>query len=147
MKRLLFVLMASLAMQIAIAQLRKVPSEVTNAFAAKYPDAKDVEWKDKMSNFSAQFISNDSRKCEASFNKKGEWQSTEKDLDSTQLPAEVKDGFAKSRYSDRKLTEVVQIEKKDAAVQYRLLVKKNDVEKKYLYFNKEGKLVKEAVTI
>ena len=147
MKRLLFVLMASLAMQISIAQLRKVPSEVTNAFAVKYPEAKDVEWKDNMRSFSARFISTDSRKCEATFNKKGEWQSTEKDLDSSQLPASVKDGFAKSRYSDRKLTEVVQIEKKDAKVQYRLLVKKNDVEKKYLYFNKEGKLVKEAVTL
>ena len=147
MKRLFVVLMASLAMQMANAQIRKLPSEVTNAFAAKYPEAKDVEWKDKMSNFSARFTSKDSRKCEASFNKKGEWQSTEEDLDSTQLPEEVKDGFSKSRYSDRKLTEIVKIEKKDAEVQYRLLVKKNDVEKKYLYFNKEGKLMKEAVTL
>lgn len=129
--------MASLAMQTAISQIRKIPSEVTNAFAAKYPDAIDVEWKDKMSNFSAQFKSKDSTKCEASFNKKGEWQSTEENLDSTQMPPEVKDGFSKSRFSDRKLTEVVKIEKKDAEVQYRLLVKKNDVEKKYLYFNKE----------
>ena len=147
MKRLLIVIMTSLALQVAVAQIRKIPSEVTNAFSAKYPDAKNVEWKDNLSNFSARFTSKDSTRCEASFNSKGEWQSTGEDLDSTALPAEVKDGFSKSRFSDRKLTEIVKIEKKDAETQYRLLVKKNDVEKKYLYFNKEGKLLKEAMTL
>ena len=63
------------------------------------------------------------------------------------MPAAVKDGFSKSKYSDRELRECMKIEKKDAEVQYRLLAKKNDVEKKYLYFNKEGKLLKEAMTL
>ena len=106
-----------------------------------------MEWKDNLSNFSARFISIDSNKCSASFNGKGEWQSTEEELDESELPAAVKEGFSKSRFTERKLSEIVKIEKKEAEVQYRLLVKKNDVEKKYLYFNKEGKLLKEAVTL
>jgi hypothetical protein len=147
MKRLLILIMTSLTLQVAIAQLGKIPAEVTTAFAAKYPAAKDVEWKNNLSDYSAKFTSEKSTKCEASFNGKGEWQSTEEELDSTALPAEVKDGFSKSKYSERELREVVKIEKKNAAVQYRLLVKKNDVEKKYLYFNKEGKLLKETMTL
>ena len=147
MKRLLFVLVACLAIQTAIAQLRKIPSEVTNAFVAKYPAAKDVEWKDNVTNFSARFISANSTKCEASFNGKGEWQSTEEEIDSAQLPHAVKDGLAKSKYADRELKEVMKIDKKKSGVVYRLLMKKNDVEKKYVTFNKEGKLVKESMTL
>jgi len=139
--------MASLAMQVAVAQLGKIPSEVTTAFAAKYPDAKDVQWKNNLSDYSAKFTSKKGTTCEASFNGKGEWQSTEEDMDPKTMPAAVKDGFSKSKYSDRELRECMKIEKKDAEVQYRLLAKKNDVEKKYLYFNKEGKLLKEAMTL
>jgi len=147
MKQLLFVLIASLAMQTANAQMRKIPAAVTNAFAVKYPDAKNVEWKDNMTNFSARFISKDSTKCKATYYSKGEWQSTEETLDAAALPAPVKDGLAKSKYADREITEVLKIEKKEGGTQYRLLAKKSGVEKKYLYFNEEGKLMKEAMTI
>ncbi len=147
MKRLLFVLLTVIVIQPAISQIRKIPSEVTNAFTTKYPDAKDVQWKDNLTNFSARFTSKDSTKCEASFNGKGEWQSTEEELDETKLPAEIKEGFAKSRYADRKVTEVLKIEKKESEVQYRMLVKKSSLEKKYLYFDKAGKLVKESMTL
>ena len=37
------------------AQLRKIPAEVTNAFQEKYPNAKSVEWRDKLSSFTASF--------------------------------------------------------------------------------------------
>lgn len=147
MKRLLFLLMTILMILPAISQIRKIPSEVTNAFTTKYPDAKNVQWKDNLSNFSARYTSKDSTKCEASFNGKGEWLSTEEELDKAKLPAEVKEGLAKSKYADREVTEALKIEKKDAELRYRLLSKKSGVEKKYLYFDKTGKLVKEAMTL
>jgi hypothetical protein len=147
MKRLFFVLVACFTIQLAIAQIRKIPMEVTNAFAAKYPDAKNVEWKDKLSNFTASFTSKDSTRFEASFNGKGEWQLTEETIDSSALPAEVKIGFSKSRYADREVTEIVKIIKKEGEIQYRVLAKKSGVEKKYLYFNKDGRLVKETMTL
>ena len=42
-------------MQAANAQIRKIPAEVTNAFAEKYGGAKNVEWKDNLSVFVAGF--------------------------------------------------------------------------------------------
>jgi hypothetical protein len=147
MKRLMMLLITSLILQVAVAQLGKIPSEVTTGFAAKYPTAKDVQWKNNLSDYTVKFTSANSTKCKASFNGKGEWQSTEEELDSTKLPAPVKDGLSKSKYADRELKETMKIEKKSGDVQYRLLMKKNDVEKKYVYFNKEGKLVKESMTL
>ena len=35
------------------AQIRKIPAEVTDSFTDKYPEAKAVEWKDKLTGFSA----------------------------------------------------------------------------------------------
>ena len=140
-------IMTSLALHVAVAQLGKIPAEVTAGFAAKYPGVTDVQWKNNLSDYTVKFTSKNSTKCEASFNGKGEWQSTEEELESAQLPPAVKDGLAKSKYADRELKEAMKIEKKKSEVVYRLLMKKNDVEKKYVTFNKEGKLVKESMTL
>jgi len=39
------------------------------------------------------------------------------------------------------------VESRDHGIQYRLFVRKSGIEKKYLYFDKNGKLVKDAITI
>ena len=67
------------------AQVRKIPSEVTEAFKQKYPSATNVEWRDKLSNFSAAFES-ENEHYEARFNNKGEWQLTENEIDESDLP-------------------------------------------------------------
>ncbi len=54
MKKILIPMLAvPLCRQSAQAQFRKVPSDVTNAFKAKFPDAKDLEWKDRLTYFRA----------------------------------------------------------------------------------------------
>src|SRR5215211_7467887 len=78
------------------AQLRKIPAEVTNAFQEKYPNAKSVEWRDKLSSFTASF-QQDSTTYIAQFSSKGEWENTEEAIDESELPEEVKNGFDKSR--------------------------------------------------
>ncbi len=128
------------------AQIRKVPAEVTEAFKAKYPDTKNVEWKDKISSFQANYEMG-GIKYESKFNSKGEWLQTEKEVAEETLPAEVKDGYSKSKFTNWELKSVTWIESKDNGIQYRLFVRKSGVEKKYLYFNTTGKLVKDAVTI
>lgn len=130
----------------AFAQLRKIPAEVTDAFKAKFPYANAVEWKDKLKVFQANFEMKD-EDFQARFNSKGEWQETENNIDQDKLPSEVTDGFGKSKYSEWEVKEVSFIEKKDNTIQYRILVRKSDIEKKYLYFNKSGKLVKESITL
>lgn len=128
------------------AQIRKVPAEVTEAFKTKFPDTKNVEWKDKITSFQASYEMNGD-KYESRFNSKGVWLQTEKDITEDALPASVKDGYSKSKFTDWELKTVTWLESKDAGIQYRLFVRKSGVEKKYLYFNKDGKLVKDSITI
>ncbi|MGZ5135778.1 MAG: PepSY-like domain-containing protein [Flavitalea sp.] len=130
----------------SFAQVRKIPSEVTEAFKQKYPDATNVEWRDKLSNFSAIFES-DNQHYQARFNNKGEWQLTEYEIEESDLPEEVKDGFDKSKYADWEIGTIYKIELSDGSFQYRMETIKNDVRKKNLYFNSEGRLVKDKITI
>ena len=128
------------------AQIRKLPAEVTNSFSEKYPDAKNVEWKDKLSNFSAGFEWED-EKYEAHFNKKGEWLSTDKEIDVNDLPANVKDGFDKSKYSDWETKNAYRIDMPDDKINYRIHVARSSIQKKILLFNEEGKLLKDNLTL
>ena len=136
----------SIAASSTYAQLRKIPAEVTDAFKAKYPNSNAVEWKDKLKVFQVNFEMKD-EDYQARFNSKGEWQETEKFIERKKLSSDVNDGFNKSKYSDWEVKEVSFIEKKDGTEQYRILVKKSDIEKKYLFFNESGKLVKDSITI
>jgi hypothetical protein len=128
------------------AQIRKVPAEVTDAFKAKYPDAVKVEWGDKVTAFEATF-EQETHKFQSNFSSKGEWKFTEKFLTPEELPAPVKDGFDKSKYSDWDIISHVEVTEANGTHQYRLYVKKNDLQKKFLYFNTDGKLAKDAITL
>ncbi|HXL55387.1 MAG TPA: PepSY-like domain-containing protein [Chitinophagaceae bacterium] len=128
------------------AQIRKIPAAVTDAFKARYPHAEKVAWKDEITSFEAQFILN-GFKMTADFNSKGEWQNSEKKMKFSELPAAVIDGFKKSKYADWETTSVVEIDKNSESLQYRIEVKKSAVHKKYLFFNTNGKLLRDAVTI
>lgn len=130
----------------SVAQVRKIPAEVTEAFKQKYPEATNVEWRDKLSNFSAVFES-DNVQYEARFNSKGEWQLTENEIDESDLPEAVRDGYDKSKYAEWEIGKVHKIELSDGSFQYRVEAVKNDVRKKNLYFNSEGRLVKDRITI
>ena len=130
-----------------LAQIRKVPAAVTEAFKQKYPSASNVEWKDKVTLFMASY-EQDGKKHEARFTSKGEWKSTETEVGEAGLPAAVKDGFDKSKYdSEWTIQNGYKIELPGEDVQYRVHIKKNDVQKKNLLFSKEGKLLKDNITI
>ena len=131
---------------ISVAQVRKIPSEVTEAFKDKYPNATNVEWRDKLSNFSAAFES-ESVHYQARFNSKGEWQLTENEIGESDLPEIVQDGFDKSKYADWEMGMIHKIELADGSVQYRIEAGKGDVRKKNLYFNSDGRLIKDRITI
>lgn len=128
------------------AQLRKVPAAVTEAFKKKYPNAQDVEWKDKVTVFVAEFKEGASE-FEARFTNKGEWKSTENELAVTEVPAVVKDGYDKSKYTDYEIVNAYKIAVPGNKVEYRLHVKKSDLQQKNLLFNSEGKLLKDNITL
>src|SRR5580704_662766 len=98
MKKFFSVSLLSVAMILlagsSFAQIRKIPAEVTEALKSKYPEASNVTWKDKITVFAASFEMN-GEKLEARFSSKGEWQSTEKEINENELPADVKDGLNK----------------------------------------------------
>ena len=148
MKKIFFSIVVACAglMLSANAQVRKIPAEVTNAFSEKYNDAKNVEWKDKLSAFAAIFDM-DGDKYEARFNKKGEWLSTEKDLNIDELPSVVKEGFDKSKYTDWEAKAVYEVDLPDDKKEYKVHVAKSSVQKKILLFDVDGKLLKDNLTL
>jgi hypothetical protein len=148
MKKILVVSLISLfgaSVVPVFAQFRKVPAEVTEALKSKYPDASNVSWKDKISVFVASFEMRN-EKYEARFEEKGMWKSTTKEISKDALPEEVKDGWEKSKYADWDINSAYRIELPDEVIQFRLQVSKNDIQKKNLLFNSDGKLLKDNIT-
>lgn len=150
MKKIIYV--SGLIMFLAVlstsvsAQIRKIPAEVTDAFTAKYPNATAVEWRDKLSSFTASFQL-DSRIYIATFGNKGDWESTEEGIDKEDLPEAVNGGFSKSKYTDWDWGQVTRIELPGDEVQYKIEVKKGDIKKRNLYFSSEGRLLKDKLTL
>ena len=147
-KQLVIVLcILSFSTTVAIGQFRKIPAGVTDAFKNKYPDATEVSWSDKISAFQASFTLNN-EKLEADFSSKGVWKKTSKELNITNLPTAIDEGFKSSKYhTDWTLKSAIETQKEDLSYEYRLLIEKSALQKKYLYFNQEGKLLREAVTL
>jgi len=129
------------------AQIRKVPAEVTEAFRTKYGSATNVEWKDRLTGFTAVFDLNGTH-YEARFTNKGVWQSTENKIPEGDLNAAVKDGFQKSKYAGEwSIKEVYKIAISGDSTQYRLHIQKGDIQKKNLLFSSEGRMLKDNVTL
>lgn len=122
------------------AQFRKIPAEVTDSFKAKYENASGVSWKDKITSFQADFKERD-KELKATFSSNGEWIKTETKLPYESLPADVKDGFKKSKFADLSVVDILQVEEKGKETQYKIVVKKNDIAKRSLVFSKTGRLI------
>lgn len=146
MKRIFFLMLFFSAFVIADAQIRKIPAEVTGAFAQRYPHAEKVEWKDKLQYFEASFELNGSQ-ISADFSSKGEWQGSERTMNFDDLPSEVKDGFSKSKYTDWSKKTVAEVQELGKPLQYKISVSKNDLQKKNLFFDANGKLLKDNITL
>ncbi len=128
------------------AQLRKIPAEVTDHFNQKYPGATSVEWKDRLTGFSAAFVW-DGLGYIGNFGNKGDWESTEHEIENDDLPEAVDDGFQKSRYADWDINRIVYIELPDDEVNYRIEVGKGDIKKRNLYFSEKGRLLRDKLTL
>jgi len=127
------------------AQLRKIPADVTESFKARYPHAERVAWKDELRSFEAQFVLNN-YEMYANFNSDGDWLSSDRKMKYDELPQAVKDGFEKSKYANWQMGSVYEVTKNMEALQYRILVKKSGVQKKYVFFDADGKLNRESFT-
>ena len=146
MKKAFFFCLFFSVLFFANAQIRKIPAEVTDAFTVRYPHATKVEWRDKLHYFEASFQLNGSS-ITASFSSNGGWEGSERELDFNQLPDEVRDGFLKSKYADRQKKDIYELQELGKPLQYRISVQKSGIQKKNLYFDVNGRLLKEAMAL
>jgi Putative beta-lactamase-inhibitor-like, PepSY-like len=130
----------------SFAQLRKIPAEVTNRFTEKYPMATNVEWKDKLSGFSASFTL-DNLSYTAAFTNKGIWETTEQEIEESDLPETIKDSYEKSKYAEWTIGKMDKIEMPDNVIQYRVEAIKSDIQKRNLYFSSTGRLLRDKLTL
>jgi hypothetical protein len=81
----------------------------------------------------------------ANFSSSGDWQNSERLLNYDQLPDEVRSGFKKSKYSDWQKSSASEVQELGRPLQYRITIQKSGLQKKNLYFDANGKLIREAL--
>jgi Putative beta-lactamase-inhibitor-like, PepSY-like len=130
------------------AQLRSLPSVVTDSFKVKYPSATQVSWSDKLGYWQASFYLGPDA-LTAKFKNTGEWQSALKTIAQTSLPAEVQDGWSKSLYADGEwnVATVQVLYLPGNVTQYAIQIEKSSLQKKNLLFNSNGRLIKENAAL
>ena len=142
MARIIFLAGFILFSVFSLAQVRGIPESVKETFTSQYPDAENITYEDNLVIVLVHFqISGE--KMKASYNNKGRWKDTEKEWSFDLLPETIKDGFQKSKYADRKVTDTKIIYRPGGSDQYRVRVEKSDLQKKYIYFNQAGRLVED----
>lgn len=124
------------------AQSNLPPSAVMATFDKFFPDAGNARWNEKTNNFTVYFTIKD-RKCEAKFGKDGSWMCTEESLPLDSLPRQVDDVFKQSKYGDWQLSSCYSLNLPGTVTQYHLVVTKNGMGRKILFFSNDGKLLAE----
>lgn len=135
-----------LSVSVSYAQIRKIPAEVTQSLKDKHPMATEIEWKDKIRGFTATYLLNEEKHV-SHFTNEGIWESTETDIEESELPEVVRDSYSKSKYAEWETGGVQKIELPEGKLQYRILAIKSEFRRKNLYYSPEGRLLKDKVTL
>lgn len=142
----LFLMILFLTTIQAFSQIREIPKAVEETFSNQYKGATNIDYQDQLVRVDVHFELEGERMV-ASYSNKGVWKETQKEWSFDKLLPTVKDGFTKSKYADREVEETIVIYLPGGGEQYRLKAKKSGVEKKYLFFNTQGRLLRESITI
>lgn len=93
---------------ISVANAQDVPSKVKDAFAKKFPNARQVEWgKENAKVFEAEFVL-DGTHMSANFDTRGNWKETEVAILYSDLPAAVQQTL-KSDYSEAEVKHIFKV--------------------------------------
>lgn len=125
------------------AQVVNIPDKAKEDFSKKHANAKDVDWENRVTYYLVHFTE-EGIAATSHYRLDGTWDFTEKKM--SVFPAEVMESFSKSKYRDWKINEKAFVENDNSEKLYRYEVTKG-VEKKYVFFDKAGKLVKENPTV
>lgn len=140
LKIILLLVVGSLLYGTAWTQVINVPNKSEKHFAEKYPDAKNVNWKNNVTDYSATFDLKDKRH-KAHYHMDGVWDYTESFITEGEFPGAVTSSFKKSRFADWKLESTAMVENNKGEITYRYELKKG-IERKYLFLDETGKEVK-----
>ena len=124
------------------------PSEDTKAeFMRRHPGAQGVDWKHEGKQFQADFKDAQGRSARAEYNLTGKWKMTETDITVESLPGSVRNGFRKSRFADWQIEAAEMLTMPGSIRRYRLKVGKGDLQKRFLTFENNGRLLKTSLTL
>lgn len=127
------------------AQFRTTPQAVKDAFRKKYPQAEQAAWKSKDRIFQVEFRLMGIA-FEADFTETGTWLQCAQDILPESIPEDVKYGVEKTGYKDWNVKEAAFIVGQAERTEYRLLLFKNAVQYKYLFFDSAGQLKETRAT-
>lgn len=146
--RTLFIFLFSAISLIAAAQSsEEVEERVKDDVMERYPGVEEFSLQNQLVRVVAEFELSDTSYTMV-YSSKGKWQHTIYGIDPADVPAAVMDGYDKSKYAvDWEITGAEVYDTPAKGLQYRLTVSKNQFQKKYLYFNEKGRLLREALTL
>jgi hypothetical protein len=143
--RIIFLSFLVLSAVNGFSQTTKVPQVVEDSLDWRYPGAQNVKWSNEVFYLRASFELN-GEKMYAEYTTKGVWRGTKKDWVYEKLPEAVLDAFKKTRYADWPVAEVKIVSTPKDPELYRLTIEKNEIEKKNLFYTKEGRLMRDTIT-
>ena len=111
MRRLMFAIMAVVALTVVGCDHYDAPTSIRNAFSSEYPTAVDVEWKSKRGYAVAEFYLPGQGECEAWYTKAGAWVMTAYDMKYSDLPAAVRNSFEAAYGSETPVDDVERLER------------------------------------
>lgn len=127
----------------SVSKEKSVPENVKNSFTKKFPNVKKMEWEfDKEDNLWEVEFKMNKEEYEASFNEKGEWLETEKEIRFKDLPNEVKSTLELD-FKNYEIEEVEYLENsKGQFYEVEVEIEENNIEKEYeIIFSKKGELI------
>ena len=101
----------------------KVPADVKQAFAKKFPEATDIKYEMEKKDYEVSFKEN-GVVMSANFNSSGEWLETETIMIESDLPKKVLTSAA-TNFLGFMITEVSKVESPDKVVYYEMYLKTN----------------------
>jgi uncharacterized membrane protein YkoI len=144
MKYLITIILGMFLITSLEAQVINVPKKSQSHFGKKYPSAKEVTWINNVTDYQVKF-KDDNGTQRAYYHMDGTWNFTELYIDNSKIPAEVSSSLSKSRFSDWTIESSAFIENNKGKTMYRLEVKKG-LEKKFVFYDKNGKEIKTSAT-
>ena len=145
MRKILSMLVLLIAFKTVSAQVVNIPEESKKHFATKYPKVKDAKWTNNVTNYTAEFKEKEVP-VKVTYNVDGSWNYTEAFIPDSKVPKSVKESFSKSTYKDWKVKSIVAVETSSNEKSFRVEAV-NGIQKKYIFYDKNGVTLKENIGI